>query len=660
MRNSWPIVAMSCALLLAGCSGVPVTVPIQSRPVAGPALRGMVHGGQQPIVGAHVYLYAASSNGYGGASTSLLGNFTGTSKDGNGNYYVTTGAGGAFSISGDYTCPSASAQVYLYAIGGDPTPGVPNAVAGLMAGLGSCDSPNFSSDYFVVNEVSTVATAYAIAGFATDPTHVSSSSSALAGMGITDAFSTIANLETLNAGTALATTPAPAANGTVPQNEINTLANILAACVNTNGAVTGPTNPTLCYTLFYNAENGGTAASDTATAAINIAHNPSANIDNLYGLQVPNAPFQPFLMTEPNDFTVSITYTGGGLDGSGDAPEGIAVDALGNVWVPNYASDSVSELSPLGVPISGSSGFKYTGSGISGILASPTSVAVDIYYNAWIASLSSTTMTEISRNGNLATTPPPNYTGAGLSDPYGVSIDPSSNVWVTNNGGNSLSEFESNGVELSGSTGFQNGDVATPVGIATDTSGNIWYANYSTGSPSIGEATPNELAGSPTFSEYSSSQIVSPYSVAIDASGNLWATDQDSNNGNGSLVELSTTGMTKGNVLSPNPYGFTGGGIDDPYGLAIDGLGNVWTANYGGNSNSVSEFSNVGAAISGTNGYVSNGLLFPYAVAIDPSGNVWVASDNTNGPLTEFVGAAAPVVTPLAAGAAYQELGTRP
>jgi DNA-binding beta-propeller fold protein YncE len=113
-------------------------------------------------------------------------------------------------------------------------------------------------------------------------------------------------------------------------------------------------------------------------------------------------------------------------------------------------------------------------------------------------------------------------------------------------------------------------------------------------------------------------------------------------------------------VLSPNPYGFTGGGIDDPYGLAIDGLGNVWTANYGGNSNSVSEFSNVGAAISGTNGYVSNGLLFPYAVAIDPSGNVWVASDNTNGPLTEFVGAAAPVVTPLAAGAAYQELGTRP
>jgi hypothetical protein len=37
-----------------------------------------------------------------------------------------------------------------------------------------------------------------------------------------------------------------------------------------------------------------------------------------------------------------------------------------------------------------------------------------------------------------------------------------------------------------------------------------------------------------------------------------------------------------------------------------------------------------------------------------------VASDDNVGPLTEFVGVAVPVVTPLSAGATYGMLGTKP
>ncbi len=659
MQISWPIVAVSCALFLAGCSGAPVTVPNEANPVPGAALTGRVHGGQGPIVGAHVYLYAANTSGYGGASTSLLSSATGT-KDGNGNYYVTTGSNGAFSISGDYTCPGASTQVYLYSIGGNPGVGA-NAAAGLMAGLGSCDTANFGSLYIVVNEVSTVATAYAIAGFATDPTHVSSSSSALAASGIAsaigatldtkgNALGAVANLETLSTGAALATTPS--GNGTAPQTLINTLANILAACINTNGAITGPASPSPCYTLFTNALSGGTMGtqpSDTATAAINIAHNPGANLDNLYGLQTPSAPFQPSLSPEPNDFTVSITYTGAGLDGSGFAPEGIAVDGSGNIWVPNYASSSVSELSPVGAPISGNSGFTATGT-----LINPTSIAIDKYFNAWVASYSSASMTEFNKSGVNITLPPPYYTGAGLSEPYGVAIDQSSSVWVSNFGGNSLSQFENSGVELSGSSGYANGDLVGPAGLASDTSGNIWFTNYTAATSSVGESVPNAMLGMPpTFNDFTGAGLNAPYGIAIDGSGHVWLTNRG---GNGSLSELKSDGT----AMSPDPAGFTGGGINVPYGLAIDGAGNVWTANNGGNSNSVSEFNSGGNAISGSNGYVSNGLIEPYGIAVDPSGNVWVASDNTSGPLTEFVGAAAPVVTPLAVGVAFNELGTRP
>jgi hypothetical protein len=53
-------------------------------------------------------------------------------------------------------------------------------------------------------------------------------------------------------------------------------------------------------------------------------------------------------------------------------------------------------------------------------------------------------------------------------------------------------------------------------------------------------------------------------------------------------------------------------------------------------------------------------MFSPYGIAVDGSGNVWVASDDNVAPLTEFVGVAAPVVTPLVDGELFQELGTRP
>jgi DNA-binding beta-propeller fold protein YncE len=287
-------------------------------------------------------------------------------------------------------------------------------------------------------------------------------------------------------------------------------------------------------------------------------------------------------------------------------------------------------------------------------------VAIDLNYNAWVASFNSATMTEINRYDTVVTSGPPYYTGAGLANPYGAAIygmGTSTFVWVTNNGGNTLSEFEGNGVELSGGTGFSDDDVTAPTGIAMDTSGNAWYVNG--GSPaSIGEAIPSVIPGTvSTYNEFTGGGLNSAWGIAIDASGNIWLTNRG---GTGSLSEYSPS---QSKWLSGSG-GFTGGGIDVPYGLAVDGGGNVWTANYGGDSDSISEFNSSGVAISGPNGYVGTGL-FPYSVAIDPTGNVWVANNSANGafttaPVTEFVGAATPVVTPLAAGAGYDELGTKP
>jgi hypothetical protein len=295
------------ALILSGCMAVTGTVSPPSDPastvVTGSALAGMVHGGEAPIAGAQLYLYAANTSGtwpagYSNASVSLLTSATGNPPDANGNYYVTSNASGTWSITGDYTCPSANTQVYLYSIGGNPgLASGPNPNAGLLAGLGSCGSLS-AATFVIVNEVSTIATAYAIAGYATDALHVSSPSDSLALQGLANAFAAIPNLEFEIIpnywGTAIVTTPA--GNGAVPQAEINTLANILGACVQTAGP-----SSTACTTLFSNSMNGTTPPTDTATAAINIAHNPGANVSTLFGLQSSFADFLPHLAAKPND-----------------------------------------------------------------------------------------------------------------------------------------------------------------------------------------------------------------------------------------------------------------------------------------------------------------------------------------------------------------------
>jgi hypothetical protein len=646
------------AFLLSGCSGFSRPTPTEnlSNSVQGTALRGIVHGGRQPIVGAHVYLYAANTNGYGQLSMSLLTSGPGRSEDSNHNYYVTSGTSGTFSIAGDYNCPAENSQVYLYAIGGDPGSGATNSAAGLMVGLGSCGALS-ATEFIVVNEVSTVATAYAIAGFATDATHVSSSGTALAEAGIANAFSAVTNLGSLGDGTAKTATHG--GNGAPPNQEVNTLADILAACVNS----TGPSS-TGCSTLFTNAMNGATAPTETATAAINIAHNPGSNIDNLFALATADGPFQPTLPAPaPNDFTIAITYSGGGLDGSGRAPNGIAIDGSGNVWVPNLDSNTISE-------------FKYDGTAISNFtgpcnnyfcsagLSQPSSVAIDIDGNAWVANFNGTSISEFNSAG-YGISGPPGYEGSGLNDPYGIAIDSTGHTWVANFGGNNLSEFTYEGTALSGEGGFAVGALVGPAGIASDTSGNVWTVNFGgnlTENTYLLVETNSRGAQTSDPNGYAGGGLNLPYGVAIDGGGNVWVSNQlGGSDGNGSVSEFGSTGCTPPATFcaESGSTGFSGGGVDGPNGIAIDGLGNVWTADKSGWS--ISEFNSSGTAISpDPYGYFSAGIVSPYSIAIDPSGNVWVANDNGNASLTEFVGAAAPVVTPLAAGAEYNELGIRP
>lgn len=642
MRIFAAIAASFGTLLVSGCAGMPAITTSSTGSVSGTALHGSVHGGQNPVAGAHVYLYAVNTTGYGGpgiapnstnASVSLLRNGTGTAQDGNGHYYVTTDQYGNFTITGDYSCPSSYAHPYFYAVGGDSGSGANSAIA-LTAPAQACNS-SASTD---VNEVSTVVTAYAFAGFASDPTHVSSSNTTLAATGVTNAANNVANLEDISLSAARTTTPA--GNGTVPQSEINTIANILAACVNSTGSAS-----TQCSTLFSNATNNGVEPIDTATAALNIAHYPGANVGNLFGLQTPDSPFQPMLPSTPapNDFTIAVSYTGGGLN----SPVPIAIDASGNVWIGNTATgvNTVSELSPVGAPVTGS---PFSGGGI----VDPYSIAIDSSGNLWTANVTPNSLSKLGSNGTPVSTSA-GYTGGGLNAPYSIAIDSVGHVWVVNNVGASLSEFSSGGSPITGSSGDTGGGLTNPVSLAIDASGDIWV----TDSITLGALSEFNSAGSTPGSPISPSTgdtgggLADPWGLAIDASGNVWVADSSTGADRISLFGAS------GSAIS-SATGYSGGGLNIPEGIAIDGAGNVWVVNRASTQidppfpdSSISEFNSSGTAISPSTGYQAS-LNISLRIAVDGSGNVWVPNATLN-TVTEFVGAASPVVTPIVANLLY-------
>jgi len=513
-------------------------------------------------------------------------------------------------------------------------------------------------NFLYINEVSTVAAAYAMAPFTAvsstnnDSIHIGTSSTNLLGMqNAANNAGNLFNIQGALVGTggdgdthiAYATTPN--GNGTVPQKLIDTVANILANCVdsaNTYSAATATsgTQSTQCATLFNNATSDGTTTgtkpNDTATAAINIVTHPSGApsntsfVSNLYQSLSGNAPYQPSLGTQPNDFVVGIKYTGSMFNQPGEC----SADSLGNEWCADYGANTLTKLSPLGVVL-----YTFTVSG------GPFHTMVDVANNVWVVSQTGNSVSEYTSAG-VAVAGSPYTDGGAFSTPAGISNDGNGHTIVNNYGA-------SNAIIITGSGTSATFATATTTCTSKDTTSAFDSLGYSwTSGGNANQAC--RISSNGTLAA-TVTGLSTPSSVDIDSSNRAWIP----NNGNNTLAQITPTTTTPFYTLTT----FSGGGMSGPGGESIDGLGNVWVANgtaySGGSIYSVSEFTNAGVAITGTGGYQAGQLNYPRFVGMDISGDVWFSNFN-GASVEELIGAGAPVVRPKATAVVNGTLGTRP
>jgi hypothetical protein len=369
---------LGATIALTGCGFT--TDKILSVAPAGKGTHGRVIGGQAPVVGAVVSVYAV---GIGGPPTLLAS----TLSDGLGNFAFNTDSSNTYACaavippltpsaipqSGRPHPQAASAEstiqvktsssavrssrarpadlpdqtdtyVYITAIGGNAGGGLNTRIA-LGAGLGKCsDAQNETVE---INEVSTVVLANVMGNFGdgagdmvfgtgTDPHQINAMEIAL-----TNTFQTIDDLAT---GTVKPNTVSTTGGTsiTIEAAKIYSIANTIASCVNSADVITPTPGPSAaCQTLFADSTYFGAPSFDTFSAATNICYAPYTNVAALYMLAGPEAPFVG-LPSAPNDWTVAISYsttamglalyestTGGGTSST------IDLDSSSRVWFPS-------------------------------------------------------------------------------------------------------------------------------------------------------------------------------------------------------------------------------------------------------------------------------------------------------------------------------------
>ena len=241
-----------------------------------------------------------------------------------------------------------------------------------------------------------------------------------------------------------------------------------------------------------------------------------------------------------------------------NSPYGITLDSSGNLYIADASNNRIRKVDPAGVITTvagnGTAGFSGdNGPATSASLKTPQGVAVDASGNLYIADSSNYRIRKVDTSGIITTfAGNGNYLfsgdggpaiSAGLFAPRGVAVDPSGNIIIADTGHYRIRKVDTSGIisTVAGNgTAAYSGDggpavsasFISPWGVAV-ASGNIYVADSSNdrirmvdSSGMITTIAGNGVAGYTGDGVLAtSSNLNSPYAVALSASGSIYIAD---------------------------------------------------------------------------------------------------------------------------------------
>lgn len=375
-------------------------------------------------------------------------------------------------------------------------------------------------------------------------------------------------------------------------------------------------------------------------------------------------------------------------------PRRTAVDSKGNVYF--SSGNSIFKLAGGTLSlVAGNSRAGFSGDGgpaVNAQLNAPQGMAIDSSGNVYIADTNNNRVRVVTTNGIINTFAGNGLIGsplafgdggpanqANLQLPGGVALDSKGNLYIADTGDNLIREVTTDGIinticgdSLPGFSGDGasplNAEVHSPEDVAVDSSGNVYIAD--TFNAAIREITLsnneiNTIAGNATVG-YSgdgglatSAGLIEPYAISLDSKGNVFIAEPPDGRirqiqaASGSTTNCATNGSTQPcaslyiiTAVGNGVLGFAGDGgqavkaeINQASGVAVDSSGNFYLADAFNNRIRKIDTSGVITTVAGSGVYSYSGdggpatsaqLFAPHAAAVDVNGNLFIADTDNN------------------------------
>jgi len=379
-----------------------------------------------------------------------------------------------------------------------------------------------------------------------------------------------------------------------------------------------------------------------------------------------------------NDLQNSIGDGASAVNASLNLPSAVAVDPAGNLLVAQGSNSAIRKID-MGTGaitlVAGNESDGYSGDNgpaTQGQLRAPEGVAVDANGNIFISDSGNNRIRRVDANTGIITTiagnGTPGFAGDGgaaaaatISFPTGISVDSLGNIFFSDTGNRRVRRIDVNTGFISTVAGngsqFDSGDggpalqagLANVWGVAVDSGGNLYLCDLSSATIRRVDAltgTISAIAGNGVLGFSGdggpalSAALGSPTAVLVDASGNLLIGDRVNNRVRKVDAQTAIIATIAGNGSIGDGGPATRASLFLPEGVAVDSLGNVLVAD---TTNFLIRSVNAGGTITtiagkedtccstGDGGPAADALLgYTTAIVTDSSNSIFIAESSNH------------------------------